>query len=169
MDNLDISTICSSIYDRKKNDGTGKPQYRMIINYQELNDTAISHEYPLPTSQETLDMLPAAKVFTAIDMEQGFHQIRVEPHDQYETAFRTSMGHHEFKVMPFGLRKAPSTFQRVPNHICFPLIGRGVIAYLDDLPVYSPDVERHAKLLERVLKVLGIIQCSQNVPNIISD
>ena len=92
------------------------------------------------------------KVFTTVDMEQEFHQIRVESHDQYKTAFRTCMGQYEFKVMPFGLRGAPGTFQAAMSHMFFPLIGTGVVAHLDDPLVYSPDVESRAKLLDRVLQ-----------------
>lgn len=139
---------------RKKDDGSGKKQYRMVVNYQELNAITVAPEYPLPTIQEILDMLHGAKVFTTIDMEQGFHQIRVDPKDQYKTAFRTCMGQYEFKVMPFGLRGAPGTFQAVMNHMFFDYLGKGVIAYLDDLLVYSPDVESHARLLDKVLSTL---------------
>ena len=99
-------------------------------------------------------MLHGAKVFTTIDMEQGFQRTLVKPHDQYKTAFGTCLGQYEFKVMPFGLRRAPGTLQAVTNHMFFPLIGRGVFAYLDDLLVYSPDAESHAKLLHRVLQTL---------------
>ena len=138
----------------KKDDATGKQQHRMVINYQELNAITISPEYPLPTIQDILDMLHGAQVFTIMDMEQGFHQIRMDPHDQYKTAFRTCMGQYEFKVMPFGLRGAPGTFQAVMNHMFFPYIGKGVIAYLDDLLVYSKDVDSHVAMLEKVLQTL---------------
>lgn len=137
---------------RKKNDGTCKQQYCMVINYQELNAITISSEHPLPTIQAILDMLHGAKVFTTIDMEQKVQQIRVGPHYQYKTAFRTCKGQYELQVMPFGLRGAPGTFQAKMDHVLFPVIGRGVIAYLDDLLVYSSDVESHARVLERVLK-----------------
>ncbi|KAL8441804.1 hypothetical protein Emed_007482 [Eimeria media] len=138
----------------KKDDATGKQQYRMVINYKELNSLTISPEYPLPTIQEILDLLHGAKVFTLMDMAQGFHQIRVAPQDQYKTAFRTCMGQYEFKVMPFGLRGAPGTYQAIMNHMFFDYIGKGVIAYLDDLLVYAPSVQEHAALLDRVLKIL---------------
>ena len=143
-----------SILVTKKDDGSGKTQYRMVVNYQELNAMTISPEFPLPTIQEILDLLHGAKVFTTIDMEQGFHQIRVDPKDQYKTAFRTCMGQYEYKVMPFGLRGAPGTFQAVMNHMFFDLLGKGVIAYLDDLLVYSPDIPSHARLLDKVLSTL---------------
>ena len=138
----------------KKDDVSGKPQYRMVVNYQELNALTISPEYPLPTIQDVLDMLHGAKIFTTLDMEQGFHQIRVDPHDQYKTAFRTCMGQYEYKVMPFGLRGAPGTFQAVMNHMFFKLIGNGVIAYLDDVLVYSADEDSHVRLLDKVLRIL---------------
>ncbi|CDJ50669.1 OSJNBa0020J04.2 protein, related [Eimeria brunetti] len=81
----------------KKEDGPGKQQYRMVINYQELNAITISPEYPLPRIQDILDLLHGAKVFSTMDMEQGFHQIRMAPEDQHKTAFRTCMGQYEFK------------------------------------------------------------------------
>lgn len=56
--------------------------------------------------------------------------------------------------MPFGLRGAPGAFQTVLIYMVFPLIGRGVIAYVDDLLAHSPDVESHAKLFVRVLKTV---------------
>ncbi|CDJ47111.1 Os07g0510800 protein, related [Eimeria brunetti] len=138
----------------KKDDGSGKQQYRMVINYQELNAITISPEYPLPRIQDILDLLHGAKVFNTMDMEQGFHKMRMAPENQHKTAFRTCMGQYEFKVMPFGLKGAPGTFQAIINHMLLLLIGRGVIAYLDDVLVYSEDEDSHAQLLDHVLKTL---------------
>ncbi|KAL8444269.1 hypothetical protein Emed_006312 [Eimeria media] len=138
----------------KKDDASGNKQFRMVVNYQELNSMTISAEYPLPTIQEILDMLHGARVFTIMDMEQGLYQIRMAPQDQYKTAFRTCMGQFEFKVMPFGLRGAIGTLQAVMTHMFFPFIGKGVIAYLDDLLVYAPNVAAHASLLRKVLSIL---------------
>ena len=59
----------------KKKDSSGVKQYRMVVNYQELNFLTISPEYPLPTIQEVLDSLHGAKISTTMNMEQGFHQI----------------------------------------------------------------------------------------------
>ena len=60
------------------------------------------------------------------------------------------MGQYEYKVMPFGLRGAPGTFQAVMNHVFFDYIGKGVMVYMDDLLVYSKDEESHAELLAEV-------------------
>ena len=138
----------------KKDDKEGNRQYRMVVNYKELNAMTISAEYPLPTIQEVLELLHGAKVFTTMDMEQGFHQIRMAEGDQFKTAFRTIMGQYEYKVMPFGLRGAPGTFQAVMNHMFFDYIGKGVMVYMDDLLVYSKDEESHAALLSEVLEIL---------------
>ena len=138
----------------KKDDKEGNRQYRMVVNYKELNSMTISAEYPLPTIQEVLELLHGAKVFTTMDMEQGFHQIRMAEGDQFKTAFRTIMGQYEYKVMPFGLRGAPGTFQAVMNHMFFDYIGKGVMVYMDDLLVYSKDEESHAELLAKVLEIL---------------
>ena len=61
----------------KKDDNTGNKQYRMVVNYKELNSMTISAEYPLPTIQEVLESLHGAKIFTTMDLEQGVHQIRM--------------------------------------------------------------------------------------------
>ena len=87
----------------RKADGSGNVQHRMVIIDRALNVIKISTEYPLQTIEDALNMLHGAKVFTVLHMEQGFQQKRVEPHDQCKTAFRTYMGHYEFKAMPFGL------------------------------------------------------------------
>ncbi|CDJ46910.1 hypothetical protein EBH_0069490, partial [Eimeria brunetti] len=87
-------------HSRKKDDGSGKQQYRMGINYQELNAITISPEYPLPRIQDILDLLHGVKAFSTMEMEQRFHQIRMAPEDQHKTAFRTCMGQYEFKMYP---------------------------------------------------------------------
>ncbi|KAL8452951.1 hypothetical protein Emed_001117 [Eimeria media] len=75
------------------------------------------------------------------------------PQDLYKTALRISLSQYESKVMPFGLRGAPGTFQAVTTHRFFPCIGRGVIAYLHDLVVYAPDEATHATLLRKALSI----------------
>ncbi|KAL8448662.1 hypothetical protein Emed_003663 [Eimeria media] len=85
-------------------------------------------------------------------MEERFRQIRMAPSDRHRTEFRTCMGQYEFKLMPFGQRGAPGAFQAVVTHMCFPFIGKGVIAYLDDeLLVHGPEEQTYAALLRNVL------------------
>ena len=89
--------------------------------------------------------------FSSLDLEAGFHQIRVSNEDRWKTAFRSVVGLFEYKVMPFGLKRAPATFQASINAYLQPLLGQGVIAYLDDVLIYSRDLQSHLDLLRQVL------------------
>ncbi|KAL8444791.1 hypothetical protein Emed_006047 [Eimeria media] len=62
----------------------------------------VSNEPPISNITTIMEKLQGAKCFTTMDMEAGFHQVRVAPEDQHKTGFRCYFGHFEFKVMPFG-------------------------------------------------------------------
>lgn len=81
--------------------------------FSELNDKTVGDAYPLPNITEILDQLGSAKYFSIFDLASGFHQIRMHPDDSYKTAFSTPHGHYEFDRMPFGLKNALATFQRL--------------------------------------------------------
>ncbi|CDJ28852.1 OSJNBa0042F21.10 protein, related [Eimeria mitis] len=99
-------------------------------------------------------MLGGAKFFSTLDLESGFYQIRMAREDRWKTAFRSVLGLFEYKVMPFGLNGAPATFQANINTYLQPLLGQGVVAYLDDILIYSPDLPAHVTLLGKVLQML---------------
>ena len=138
----------------KKGDPPGSPGSRMVINYRPLNSVTIASDVPLPVIEDVLASLHGAKWFTTMDMEQGFHQIRMAPEDRHKTAFRTILGNFEWCVMPFGLKGAPSTFQAIMNSMFFELLGNGVLVYMDDVLIYTKTFEEHLKLLDLVLQRL---------------
>ena len=131
---------------------TGK--VRMVFDYRALNKLTIKDRTALPNIHETLDRLRDAKVFTKIDLQSGYHLIRMAEGDEPKTAFRTKYGHFEFLVMPFGLCNAPATFQTYMNEIFRDLLDVCVVVYLDDILVYSKNHEDHEKHLREVLKRL---------------
>ncbi|GFW41655.1 hypothetical protein TNCV_4035701 [Trichonephila clavipes] len=100
------------------------------------------------------DLLQEAKhtaYISTIDLKSGYHQVNVNPADRDKTAFVCPFGTYRFKRMPFGLKNALTTFQRLMD-----IFRRGlsVLAYLDDIIIISPTFEQHLADLEAVFKRL---------------
>lgn len=108
----------------------------------------------MPIVEELLDELAGAQWFTKLDLRAGYHQIRMAPGEEAKTAFRIHNGHHEFKVMPFGLSFAPGTFQSTMNSIFKPLNRKGVLVFVDDILVFSETLEEHREHLHQVFQIL---------------
>jgi len=132
----------------------GSTKYRMVVNYQELNKISITNEPPLPKILDILEQLNGAKYFTLLDMESGFYQIRLAPEAQAKTAFRTHYGHYEFKVMPFGLKGAPGTFQTIMNTLLMEHLDVCCAVYLDDILIYSRTAQQHVMDINIILTIL---------------
>ncbi|XP_076285579.1 uncharacterized protein LOC143211634 [Lasioglossum baleicum] len=138
----------------KKPDAQGNKRWRMVIDFRALNEKTISDKYPLPQITEILDRLGGAKYFSIFDLASGFHQIEMDPKDRQKTAFTTPNGHYEFSRMPFGLKNAPPTFQRLMDQVLTGLQGTDVFIYLDDVVVHASSLHEHnikvRKLLNRL-------------------
>nr|GFA29818.1 putative reverse transcriptase domain-containing protein [Tanacetum cinerariifolium] len=90
----------------KKKDGS----LRMCIGYRELNKLTVKNRYPLLRVDDLFDQLQGSSLYSKIDLRSSYHQLRVRDEDIPNTVFRTSYGHHEFQVTPFGLTNAPAVF-----------------------------------------------------------
>ena len=136
----------------KKKDGT----YRMCIDYRELNaKTKNLDEYMLPRIDDTIDALSRAKFFCTLDLIQGYHQVELEEHAKHKTAFiapQCNPSQWEFNYMPFGLKGAPRTFQRMMDHLLLGLDYKVALAYLDDIIVYGATIEDCMKNLQLVFE-----------------
>ncbi|KAJ9531015.1 hypothetical protein QJQ45_000984 [Haematococcus lacustris] len=106
-------------------------------DYRQLNKITLRDQYPLPRIDDLFDKLSGCKVFSSLDLQAGYHQIRITPKDVPKTAFRTPEGHFQFKVLCFGLTNAPATFQRVMNDAFATVLGKCALVYLDDILVMS--------------------------------
>jgi hypothetical protein len=138
----------------KKADSSGKPKLRIVIDFRKLNDLTIGDSFPLPNIEEILDQLGNAKYFSTLDLASGYHQIPMAEHDKPKTAFSTPYGHYEYNRMPFGLKNAPATFQRLMNSVLIGMQGLRCLVYLDDIVIYGSSLEDHNKRLTEVLQRL---------------
>ena len=138
----------------KKLDASGKQKWRVVIDYRKLNSKTIDDKYPLPNITDVLDKLGKANYFTTLDLASGFHQIEVHPDDIPKTAFNVENGHYEFKRMPFGLKNAPATFQRVMDNILRGIQNEKCLVYLDDIIIFSTSLQEHLENLKTVFNRL---------------
>jgi transposase InsO family protein len=127
---------------------------RLCIDFRRLNQITIDDKMPMPRISEVLDRLKGSRFFTTLDIAWGFWHIEMDDNSVEKTAFVTNEGHYEWLVMPFGLKNAPATFQRIIQRILGPLLYKGVINYLDDFILYTETYEEHLELLNKVLCLL---------------
>ena len=127
----------------------------MCVDYQKLNNFTLKDAYAIPLIDDILFFIGRIiKVFTTIDLFSGFHQIPMNPSDIPKTSFTTTFGNYQLLVMPFGLCNAPETFKREMNGIFYPLIGQCLFVYIDDLIIFSENIEDHLRDLEKVFTIL---------------
>lgn len=134
----------------RKKDGT----WRFYVDYRYLNALTVKYVFPIPIFDQLVDELGQASWFSILDLHSGYHQIRLQPGEEYKTAFSTHAGHYEFIVVPFGLSRAPGTFQGAMNMTLSLLLRKCVIVFFDDILVYSSSYTEHLEHLKQVLTLL---------------
>ena len=125
---------------------------RVCIDFTRLN-AAVKREYhPLPVIDETLGRLKDAHVFSKLDANSGYWQMKLLPQAQKLTAFITPFGRFVCKRLPFGISSAPEIFQRE----MYKVIGNaeGVLCHMDDILVFGKDREEHDVRLGAILNRL---------------
>ena len=122
----------------------GKP--RLVINFKPLNDCLAYDSYPLPKPSDLLAKIKKARIFSKFDLKSGFWQIQIREEDRYKTGFTVPRGHFEWNVMPFGLKNAPSVFQRMMDEV-FKDCDTFIQTYIDDVLVFSENLDDHVKHL----------------------
>lgn len=123
----------------RKKDGT----WHFCVDYHYLNALTVKSIYPIPIFDQLVDELGQASWFSILDLYSGYHQIRLQPSEEFKIAFSTHAGHYEFTVVLFGLSGAPGTFQGAMNCTLAPLLRRCVIVFFDDILVYNTTYEDH--------------------------
>jgi len=107
---------------------------RMVIDYQKLNRKTIKNNYLLPLITDLVDTMGSKRVFTKMDLQWGYNNVRIKEGDEWKVAFTTHVGSFEPVVMFFGITNSPATFQAMMNEILRDLINKGkVVAFVNDV------------------------------------
>ncbi|RDB30976.1 hypothetical protein Hypma_000173 [Hypsizygus marmoreus] len=123
----------------KKKDGS----LHLCVDYHSLNRITKKNRYPLPLIGDLVDRLQKAKVYSKIDLRAGYNNIRIAPGHEWKTAFRTRYGLFKYLVMPFRMTNSPATFQYFMNDIFHDMNDVFVVIYLDDILIFSDNLEDH--------------------------
>src|SRR6218665_1336742 len=133
----------------KRGHGQEKGWYpRFCVDYRALNNKTRKDSYPLPLINECLDTLGGARWYSTFDLRAGYHHMALHPQDKHKTAFGTRRGSCQFKVLPFGLCNSPASFCRLMSLILAGLNYDICLVYLDDIIVFSRDVDTPIQRLE---------------------
>lgn len=141
------SPVSSSFFFVKKKDGGLRP----CIDYRGLNSITVGFSYPLPLIATAVESFHGARFFTKLDLRSAYNLVRIRGGDEWKTAFSTTSGHYEYRVMPYGLKNAPAVFQSFVDEILRDLLGQGVVVYIDDILIYSATLVAHVSLVRKVL------------------
>jgi len=128
---------------------------RMVMDYHSLNEQTIKNNYPLSLITDLINNIGSKKVFTKMDLQWGFNNIRIKEGDEWKGAFTTHVGFFEPTVMFFGMTNSPAMFQAMMNEILRDMINKGkVAAFVDNVLVGTEMEEGHDEIVEEVLRRL---------------
>ena len=134
----------------KKKDGSK----RFCVDYRRLNNLTVKDAYPIPRIDDSLDALGGSRWFSTLDLASGYWQVELDEEAQEKSAFVVRGGLYRWKVMPFGLCGAPSTFERLMERVLAGLHWETLLVYLDDVIVYAKTVEDELNRLATVFQRL---------------
>ena len=108
----------------------------------------------MPKIDQLVDATVSHPRMSFLDAFQGYHQIPLALDDQEKTAFVTSIGNYHYKVMPFGLKNAGFTYQRMMTKMFESQLGKNIKIYIDDMVVKSKMVSEHLEDLRTIFEIL---------------
>ncbi len=132
----------------RKKDGS----VRTCTDYRGLNSVTVKDAFPLPRTEDCLDAVAGAKVFSTMDITSAYNQVPIRKEDIPKSAFVTKYGLFECSTMCFGMCNAPSTYQRLMEIVLAGLQWQICLIYLDDVIIFSDDFETHVGRIQEVLE-----------------
>jgi hypothetical protein len=126
----------------------------MCVDYHSLNEVTIKNKYPLLRINDLFDQLKGAGVFSKIDLQSRYHQLKIRATDIPKTAFITRYGLYEYTMMSFGLTNAPAYFMDLMNKVLVEYLDKFVVVFIEDILIFSKNEEEHDEHLHLVLQKL---------------
>ena len=136
-----------------KKAGGAPGEIRWAIDYRTLNDATVTDSYPIPNIDEVLERLAGSKYYSALDAAAAYHTIPVEKKSRPLLAFTTPMGLYEFTKMPFGPKNSGAVYARFVDMLLQKIRSPHVVAYIDDILVFTEELENHVKQLRSVFEM----------------
>ncbi|KAJ1134269.1 hypothetical protein NDU88_000722 [Pleurodeles waltl] len=146
-------TLLMATDEGQEEDSDPLPDLFSSTEQDALDQVTKTDAHPIPRADELIYTLASAKDLSTFDLTAGYWQIKLSEDAKAKTAFSTIGGHYQFTVMPFGLKNAPATFQRLVNTVLQGLEAFSE-AYLDDIAVFSSSWDDHLVHLWNVLEAL---------------
>ena len=129
-------------------------KWRMCVDFTDFNKACPKNPFPMPKIDQLVDAIVGHPWMSFLDAFQGYHQIPLALDDQEKTAFVTPIRNYHYKVMPFGLKNAGSTYQRMMTRMFESLLGKNIEIYIDDMVVKSKMVSEHLEDLQVIFEIL---------------
>jgi hypothetical protein len=127
---------------------------RLSVDYHALNEVTVKNKYLLPRIDDLFDQLRDACVFSRIDLQLGYHQLKIQECDILKIAFVSRYGLYEYTVMSFGLTNALAYFMYLMNNVFMEYLDKFIVVFIDDILVYSRSEEGHEEYLRLALQKL---------------
>ncbi len=127
---------------------------RPCLDYRALNKVTKPIAFPMPRISDLLNSIGQTRVISSIDLKSAYHQLDIHPDSRSKTAFTVGQSRYEFNRVPFGLQESVGFFTSVINDVLYDVLGASVIAYMDDILIFSKDNETHMRKIRDVLKKL---------------
>ena len=129
--------------------------YRLVIDYRKVNAAIKGDSYPLPRIPDLLVNLKGSKIFSALDLCSGYHQIPLAEDSREPLVMGNELGQFSWRVMPQGVKNAPSFFQRIMDQVFEDVPMSAMVIYLDDILVHSKDIQTNLTQLDQCFKLLA--------------
>ena len=126
--------------------------FRFCTDFRKVNDKTKSDSFPIPRIADCIDQIGNAKFVSTFDMLKGYWQVPLTQRAREISAFVTPSGLYQYKVMPFGMKNAPATFQRMVNKLVRDIDG--CEGYIDDVVIFSDNWSDHIRQIKRFFQIM---------------